>query len=149
MNNDVSRREEPALLLIDGHCNLCHAITRFVIKRDAAMRFQFASIQSKAGQRLLAEGSLAADDLDTFVMIQNGRYYTKSDAALRVFGKLGRLWPLLYPLIVFPAFIRDIVYDYIAGRRYRWFGRNEVCLMPTAELRRRFIEDAEEGSQDE
>lgn len=139
-----SVHKEPILLLIDGHCNLCHAITRFVIERDRIGRFRFASLQSEAGQYLLVKGGLPPDSLDTFVMVQDGRMYTKSGAALRVCKFLGTLWPLLYGCIVVPPFIRDAVYDWIAGSRYRWFGRADACLLPTAELRGRFVERREE-----
>lgn len=149
MRNDERAPKEPILLLIDGHCNLCHSITKFVVKRDRARRFRFASLQSKAGQYLLAEGGLPLDNLDTFVMVQDGRFYTKSEAALRVCREFGGLWPLLYGSIVVPKFIRNAVYDLIANHRYRWFGRTEACLLPTAELRSRFIEDLEEVSDDE
>ncbi|MFD2115608.1 thiol-disulfide oxidoreductase DCC family protein [Paenibacillus yanchengensis] len=149
MNNDGSKQVEPIILLIDGHCNLCHAITRFVIKRDSAKRFRFASIQSKLGQRLLLQGGLATDDLDTFVMVQGNMFYTKSDASLRVFRELKGLWPLLYGCSVVPLFLRNLVYDWIANRRYRWFGRTEVCLLPTAELRSRIIDDIDEVTASE
>lgn len=138
---------EPIIVLIDGQCNLCHGITRFVIQRDPARRFQFASIQSEIGQQLLEAGGLSGRDLDTFVMIEDGRYYTKSTAALRMFRKLGSLWPLTYGLKVVPVFIRNRVYDLVASSRYRWFGYNESCLIPTEEIRKRFLEETWEGRQ--
>lgn len=141
MNPPRSKYQQPIVLLVDGHCHLCHGITRFVIRRDRAKRFRFASLQSGAGQRLLIQGGLAPSDLDTFVMIRGLRYYTKSSAALCVFRQLPGLWPLLYAFILVPVPIRDWVYDQIASRRYRWFGRTEACLLPTAELRSRFIDD--------
>ncbi|WP_240703042.1 thiol-disulfide oxidoreductase DCC family protein [Cohnella luojiensis] len=135
--------KEPIILLIDGQCNLCHGITRFVIKRDPEAKFRFASLQSELGQRLLQAGGLSKDSLDTVVMIEHGsRYSIKSTAALRLCRKLGGFWPLLYGGIVFPRFIRDRVYDFIASRRYRWFGRQDSCLMPTENIRSRFLEDS-------
>ncbi|MVO98032.1 DUF393 domain-containing protein [Paenibacillus sp. N10] len=131
----------PIVLLIDGPCNLCQAISRFVIRRDPGMRFRFASIQSAAGQELLARFGLSQNDLDTFVMVMDGSFYIKSDAALRVFKELGGMWPLLYGGIIFPLFLRDKVYDVIAKGRYRWFGRSEVCMLLTAEHKQRFLED--------
>jgi predicted DCC family thiol-disulfide oxidoreductase YuxK len=119
-----------------------------VIKRDPAQRFRFVSIQSAVGQRLLRQASLQSGNPDTFVMIRNGRYYTKSGAALRVLLRLRGLWPLLYVFIAVPVSVRDRVYNYIASRRYRWFGRNEACLIPTPELRKRFWDDNEEAAYD-
>jgi predicted DCC family thiol-disulfide oxidoreductase YuxK len=140
---------EPIIVLIDGQCNLCHAITRFVIKRDPVAKFRFASIQSDQGQLLLREGNLSGNDLDTFVMIESGRYYTKSTAALRLCRNLAGLWPLLYGLRIFPLFVRDSVYDWVARSRYRWFGHNDSCLVPTEEIRRRFLAESWDGQQGE
>lgn len=149
MGQRASYSGEPIILLIDGKCNLCHGITRFVIKRDPAAMFRFASLQSEQGQRLLRKGGLSESDLDTFVMIENGRYYKKSTAALRVCRKLGGAWSFLYVGIVVPLAIRDRVYDFIAKRRYRWFGHHESCLVPTENIRKRFMEHSREVRQDE
>jgi predicted DCC family thiol-disulfide oxidoreductase YuxK len=131
---------KPIIILIDGQCNLCHGITRFVIQRDPHQHCKFASIQSEIGQSLMAEGGLDGGALNTFVMIEGGRYYTKSTGALRLARKLSGIWPLAYAFIVVPKFIRNLVYDYIASRRYRWFGHNESCLIPSAETRKRFLD---------
>jgi len=149
MKDRRNYKGEPITLLIDGQCNLCHGITRFVIKRDPEAIFQFASLQSRQGQRLLELGGLSKKDMDTFVMIESGRYYTKSTAALRTCRKFGGLWPLLYAGIMLPLFIRDRLYDFIAQRRYRWFGQQDSCLVPTADIRKRFLADSWKGEQDE
>ncbi|MFF2089639.1 thiol-disulfide oxidoreductase DCC family protein [Paenibacillus sp. NPDC058174] len=134
-------------LLVDGECVLCHWITRFVTKRDTRERFRFAALQSKAGQRLLKAGGLSTEDLDTFVMIDGSRYYTKSDAALRVLRQLDGGWPLLYGAVIVPAPLRNIVYTLIAGTRYKLFGRvEESCPLPTAAMRNRSLEDEEQGA---
>ncbi|RKP55436.1 DUF393 domain-containing protein [Cohnella endophytica] len=131
---------QSALLLIDGVCNLCQGIARFIIARDPEAKFRFASLQSDIGQRLLQEGGMAVQNMDTFVMIDNGRFYTKSSAALKVVRRLGGLWPLLYALIVVPPFLRNGVYGFVAKRRYRWFGKEDSCILPTPDIRRRFID---------
>ncbi|WP_042161727.1 thiol-disulfide oxidoreductase DCC family protein [Paenibacillus gorillae] len=134
-------------LLVDGECVLCHWITRFVTKRDSKERFRFAALQSKAGQRLLQAGGLSTEDLDTFVMIDGSRYYTKSDAALRVLRQLDGAWPLLYGAVIVPAPLRNVVYSLIAGTRYKVFGRvEESCPLPTAAMRNRSLEDEEQGA---
>jgi predicted DCC family thiol-disulfide oxidoreductase YuxK len=132
------------LVLIDGDCKLCHGITRFVIERDPERKFSFATIQSDHGRKILQEGGLCESDLDTFVMVDHGRYYTKSTAALRLCGELGGLWPMAYPLLAVPAFVRNMVYDFIAANRYRWFGKADRCLLPTEDIRRRFADETVE-----
>ncbi|MFC5405346.1 thiol-disulfide oxidoreductase DCC family protein [Cohnella soli] len=131
-------------LLIDGECTLCHGLAQFVYKRDRAGRFRFVPLQSNVGRQLLEQGELPVNNPDTFVLIQDGRYYTKSGAALRVFRKLDGGWRLLYGLVVIPVKLRDKVYDGIARRRNRLFGRREVCKLPEAGLRERFIDTGEE-----
>lgn len=131
---------DSVILLIDGSCILCHEITRFVIRRDRLRRFAFAAIRSEAGRRLLQEQRLAAVDPDTFVLILNGRAYTKSAAALRVFRHMPGLWPVLGIFAVVPVSVRDRVYDWIARRRHLWFGRRRYCLLPDSDTGKRFME---------
>ena len=130
-----------SVLLIDGVCHLCQNITRFVVEHDRQRRFSFAALQSTAGKRLLREGGLSETDWNSFVLVENGRYYTKSGAALRVMKGLGGWRSVAYALIVIPAPIRDAVYRWIANNRYRWFGRSDACLMPTKEVMSRFVKD--------
>lgn len=119
---------------------MCHGLAKFVVGRDKRAVFRFASLQSELGRRLLKEGAMPEDALETFVMVDNGKYYTKSTAALRIGRKLGWPWSVAYPAIVVPRFVRDRVYRFVARRRYRWFGRSESCLLPTPEMRSRFLE---------
>lgn len=155
MNATSPHTEEPIVLLIDGECLLCNGITHFVVKRDKRMVFRFATLQSPLGQQLLKEGHLPIDDLDTFVMVQSKRYYTKSEAALRVLRKLDGWWRILYMFRLVPIALRNFVYNRIARNRYRLFGKAEVCLLPTAELNDRFLDyddyygDKSEASLDE
>ncbi|OMF38480.1 hypothetical protein BK133_02085 [Paenibacillus sp. FSL H8-0548] len=130
-----------AVLLIDGQCYLCNRITQFVVKRDKAKVFRFATLQSPIGQRLLQEGQLSLVDMNTFVMVQGDDYFIKSDAALRVLSKLDGWWRILYLFIIVPRSLRDVVYDINAQNRFRWFGAPEECLIPTHDLRSRFLED--------
>jgi predicted DCC family thiol-disulfide oxidoreductase YuxK len=127
------------ILLFDGVCNLCNASVQFVLKRDPEGRFRFASLQSEAAQELLAQFEHAPADLSTVVLIENGQLYTKSDAALRAARRLPGLWPLLYGFIILPRFLRNGVYDWIARNRYRWFGREEQCMLPRPEWKERFL----------
>src|SRR4051794_27676318 len=125
--------------MFDGVCNLCNALTQFVIKRDPAARFRFVALQSERGQSLLRRFGLPADSLDTFVIIADDRAYLRSTAALQVLRRLGFPWSPLYGFIVIPEFIRDSAYGFIARHRYRWFGHRETCMIPTPEIKSRFL----------
>ena len=128
------------ILLIDGLCDLCGHAVAFTVKRDPKKQFLFASLQSNTGQKLLSQHDLPASDFKSFVLIEEDKVYTKSTAALKFFKKLSGLWPLLYVFIVLPKPIRDFFYDIVAENRYRWFGRRDQCLVPTPELKGRFLE---------
>jgi predicted DCC family thiol-disulfide oxidoreductase YuxK len=127
------------IVLFDGVCNLCNSSVQFVLKRDAADYFRFAALQSDTGQQLLQQSGLPTQHFSTFVFIKKGKYYTQSTAALKVAKRLNGLWPLLYAFIVVPPFIRNFFYRLIANNRYRWFGRQESCMIPTPELKAKFI----------
>ncbi|MDR0269861.1 MAG: thiol-disulfide oxidoreductase DCC family protein [Paenibacillus sp.] len=131
---DVSR-----IVLVDGVCHLCQGLTRFIIERDPQAKFRFASLQSGSGGELLRAGGLPVDGLDTVVLIEDGHYYTRSAAVLRIFRQLKMPWPLLYVFVFIPPVIRDWLYRLVARNRYRWFGKNEQCLIPTPEQRKRFL----------
>jgi len=125
--------------LFDGVCNLCNGFVRFVIARDPGAHFRFAALSSPAAACVLAEAGVTLPIPDTIVLVEDGVVYYRSDAPLRVARGLTFPWPLAYGLIVVPRFIRDRVYDFVAARRYQWFGRRDVCMIPTPELQRRFL----------
>jgi len=127
------------VILFDGICNLCNSAVQFVIKRDKKQRFRFASLQSEQGQQVLDEMQYPLTRADSFYLVENGKVFDRSTAALRVVRALQGLWPLLYGFIVVPPFIRDGVYNVIAKNRYRWFGQRNTCMVPTAENRARFL----------
>lgn len=129
-----------ATILFDGVCNLCNGFVTFIIARDPGARFRFAPLTSDAAQALLRQSGVTMPIPDTVVLIEDGRVYFRSDAPLRIARGLTFPWPLAYALVIVPRFIRDRVYDAIAARRYRWFGRREVCMVPTADLRQRFLD---------
>lgn len=127
------------ILLFDGICNLCHSNVIFVIKRDPTAHFRFASLQSPAGQRLLKAFKLPTDQFDSFILVESKTYYAKSTAILRVLKNLKGFWPLLYIFILVPRPLRDFAYSLIAKNRYRWFGQKAQCLLPTGDLKNRFL----------
>lgn len=111
------------LVLFDGRCSLCSGTVRFITERDFDYVFEFASLDSEKGRRVLEKFNLPPDKADTIILVEDGGYSVRSEAALRIFKRLGGLWPLLYAFIVIPAPIRDSVYDLISRNRYKWFGR--------------------------
>jgi predicted DCC family thiol-disulfide oxidoreductase YuxK len=127
------------ILLFDGVCNLCNASVQFVLKRDRQGQFRFASLQSEAAQELLRQFPEAPAGINTVVLIENGQLYTKSDAALRAAKRLPGPWPLLYGFILLPRPLRNLVYDWIARNRYRWFGKEDQCMLPRPEWKDRFL----------
>lgn len=132
-------------MLFDGVCNFCNSSVNFIYARDPRGAFQFASLQSEAGRRLVSQAGLHGHDLDSMVLLEGDRVSVKSTAALRAAKRLSGLWPLAGVLLLVPRAIRDWFYDAFAARRYRWFGRQDSCMVPTAEMRSRFIEDARPG----
>lgn len=130
--------QQDSVVLFDGVCNLCSGAIQFVIKRDPLVKFHFASLQSNYGQQLLTQLELNTESLYSIILIQDGKFYQRSDAALEIARKLSGGWPLLYGLKIFPRFLRDAVYNFIARYRYRWFGKKDACWIPTPDLKARF-----------
>jgi predicted DCC family thiol-disulfide oxidoreductase YuxK len=127
-------------VLFDGVCNLCNGTVQFIIKRDRAAIFRFASLQSHYAQRLLRQVNLPTDQLYSVIVIEDGIAYQKSDAALRIARHLPGFWHWLYIFRFIPKFIRDGLYNFIAANRYRFFGKQDHCMIPTPELKARFVD---------
>ena len=127
------------VILFDGVCNLCSGSVQFVLKRDKEKLFRFASLQSAYGQKILQQFNLPADNFNSFILYQDGKFFTKSTGALKMFSKLGG-WKWVKIFWIVPEFIRDAVYNLIAKNRYKWFGKKEECWIPTPELRERFLD---------
>lgn len=129
------------IILFDGICNLCNSTINFVIKRDRKNKFKFATLQSKTGQALLSEFKIDRSETDSIVLIDGKKSYVKSTAALHIAKGLSGAFPLLFGLLILPRFIRDRLYDYVAKNRYKWFGKKESCMVPTPELKAKFLDD--------
>ena len=130
------------IIFFDGVCNFCNSVVSFVIKRDKKSKIKFATLQSEIAKRILQQKNFFDRNLQSFVFIEKGKVYTKSTAALKVCKYLDGLWPLMYGFIIVPKFIRDRVYNWIAGNRYRWFGKKEACMIPTPEIRSKFLNES-------
>jgi predicted DCC family thiol-disulfide oxidoreductase YuxK len=129
-----------AVIFFDGVCNLCNGAVQFVITHDKNEYFKFAALQSDFAQAMLPDLNLKVKRGDSFILVENGKVFEQSTAALRVAKKLGGLWPLLYGFIIVPPLIRNAVYRFIAHNRYKWFGKRESCWIPTPALRNRFLD---------
>ncbi len=133
-------KENNSIILFDGVCNLCNNSVHFIIKRDKKKRFLFTSLQSDAARDILLQFQLKNSEMDSILFIENGKINQKSDAILKIVKHLNGIWKISYGFIIIPKFIRDYVYIIIAKNRYRWFGKREVCMIPTKELQTRFLD---------
>lgn len=128
------------IILFDGVCNLCNGAIKFIIDRDKKRQFRFASLQSDLGVQLLAERNIDPKKIDSIILIDpNVAYYFKSTAAIEIAKGLTGLYPLMSIFLVLPETLRDMVYDFIAKNRYKWFGKNESCMLPTPEEKELFL----------
>jgi len=128
------------IILFDGVCNLCNSSVNFVLKNEKKPIFRFASIQSETGKELLKWCGLPSDYNQAVVYLENGKVHLGSTAALKIGQELTFPWSVLsYTGIIVPRFIRDWAYAQIAKHRYQWFGKRDVCMIPTKDLKARFL----------
>ncbi len=130
---------QPSIILFDGVCNLCNGFVNFVIDRDPDAKFKFGALQSEEGQKLVVQYHLQDVPLESVILIENGKAYRESSAALRIAKGMKGLWKLFYVFMIVPPFIRNAVYRFIARNRYKWFGKREVCRIPEPGIMKRFI----------
>ena len=126
------------VILFDGECNFCDSSVQFIIKRDKKALYKFAAIQSDVGQERLRKHNVPAN-IDSFILVDGEQCYYKSSAALRVCKDLTTGWKLLYCLLIVPRPIRDYFYNIVARNRYKWFGKRDSCMLPSPEIRKRFL----------
>ena len=125
------------MIFFDGECNLCNGVVKTIIKYDRKKIFKFSSLQSEAALKLIKDKVRV--NVDSFILLENGKLYTESTAALRVARRMPAFWKILYGFIIVPAFIRNSVYRVIAKNRYRWFGKKSSCMIPDASVQSRFL----------
>lgn len=128
------------VVLFDGVCNLCSYSVQFIIKRDKYKQFCFASLQGQFGQQVLKQFHLPEKQLNSFILLKEGKIYTQSTGVLNVARELSGLWTVFYVFIIIPPFIRNAVYHFIASNRYKWFGKRNECWVPSPEISSRFID---------
>ena len=129
------------IILFDGMCNLCESSVQFVIKHDTGDQFRFVALQSDLGQKIIQHIGINAKNIDSVVLYQPGvAYYYKSNAALQIARHLGGVFHFGTFFRIIPTGLRNSLYDYIAQNRYQWYGKKESCLVPTPELKAKFLE---------
>ncbi|HET6225082.1 MAG TPA: thiol-disulfide oxidoreductase DCC family protein [Bacteroidia bacterium] len=131
--------DSKAIVLFDGVCNFCDASVNFIIRHDKKDYFRFAPLQSEKGKQLLQQFNVDTNELNTFILLENNKIYTRSTASLKVTRRLSGAYFLLYAFMLVPPFIRDAVYNLIAKNRYKLFGKKDNCMVPTPEVKDKFI----------
>jgi len=127
------------IIFFDGVCNLCNGAVNFIIDRDPEAKFRFAALQSESAKSILPHERI--NNVDSIVLLKNKKTFIKSDAALHIAKDMKFPWSLFQVFFIVPKFLRDPLYDFIAKRRYKWFGKKDSCRMPTPELQSRFVTD--------
>jgi predicted DCC family thiol-disulfide oxidoreductase YuxK len=110
------------------------------LERNKNNNLLFASLSGISGQELLRKNDLSTDNFNSIMLLENGKLYQRSTAALKTSRHLNGLWPMLYAFIIVPSFLRDIIYDFVAKNRYKWFGKKDECWLPSPELKKRFLD---------
>lgn len=128
------------VILFDGVCNFCNGSVNFIIQRDPRGLFHFAALQSDAGKALLADCGLDPEGIDSVILVEDGKAFTGSTAALSIARRLGAPWSWTYALMFVPRPVRDALYGLIARNRYRMFGKKDECMIPTTDVRARFLD---------
>lgn len=133
--------QDKKIILFDGVCSLCDSSVQYVIKHDKKDTFRFVSLQSELGQKILKHLGLSTHHIYTIVFYVPGKaYYLKSNAALEIAKEMGGFFNFGTAFRIFPSFLRDLIYDFISKNRYKWFGKQESCMIPTVELKEKFLE---------
>ena len=135
----MNKKREYDIILFDGICNLCNSSVNFIIRHDKGNRFKFAALQSDIGNELVKKYSIDPQKTDSIILIKNEKHFIKSSAALRIAKELSGAYPLLFAFMIIPPYLRNLVYDYIARNRYKWYGKRESCMIPTQELKDKFL----------
>jgi predicted DCC family thiol-disulfide oxidoreductase YuxK len=135
----MKNTESSRIVLFDGVCNLCNGTINFLIDKDKHNKLSFASLQSDFAKKKLQEFNVSTQYLESVIFIRKKNIYFKSRAILEICRELGGVWALLYGFVIFPAFLRDLFYNWVAKNRYKWFGKQDTCRMPTPELKMKFL----------
>jgi predicted DCC family thiol-disulfide oxidoreductase YuxK len=129
------------IILFDGVCNLCNRSIQFIIKHDTKDEFRFATLQGEIGKSLIKDRNIDTSKVDSIILIEPGvAYYIKSTAALKIGHSFGGIWKIISVLNLIPSRLRNIVYDFVARNRYKWYGKKDHCMVPTLEIKAKFLD---------
>jgi predicted DCC family thiol-disulfide oxidoreductase YuxK len=132
--------KDKKIILFDGVCNLCHSSVQYVIKHDKKDVFRFVPLQSELGIKIINYLGIDTKNTDSIILYEPGKaYYYKSEAALTIVKDFGGIYTWSSILSIIPKFISNAVYDYVAQNRYKWYGKQESCMIPTPELKAKFL----------
>lgn len=133
--------EDKKIVLFDGVCNLCNHFVQTIIKHDRKDIYRFASLQSEYGQQVQKHLGIDSSQIKSIILYDpNVAYYHKSEAAIEIIRSFGGAYSLMIMLKIFPKFIGNAVYDFVAFNRYKWFGKKDSCMIPTPELKEKFLD---------
>ncbi|PKH68370.1 thiol-disulfide oxidoreductase [Flavobacterium sp. ALD4] len=132
--------KDKKIILFDGVCNLCNSAVLFIIKQDSKDLFRFVALQSDLGEKIINHIGIDSQKLDSIILYEPGTaYYYKSEAALKIASKLDSFYSMLVVFKILPTAFSNFIYDWIARNRYRWFGKKDNCMIPTPELKSKFL----------
>ena len=139
-NKMLNLPENKKIILFDGVCNLCNSSVQFVIQHDEKDIFRFVALQSDLGKEIIKHIGIDATKIDSIILYEPGiAYYYKSNATIKIAETLGEFLSMIWIFKILPLSIRDLVYDYIAKNRYKWYGKKESCMLPTPEIQSKFL----------
>lgn len=132
--------QDKKIILFDGVCNLCDSSIQFIIKHDKKDLFRFVALQSEIGMEIIKHIGVNTSKIDSILLYEPGKaYYYKAEAALKIAKELGGIYTTISWFGIFPKFLTNSVYDYIAKNRYKWYGKKDACMIPTPELKAKFL----------
>lgn len=132
--------QDKKIILFDGVCNLCDSSIQFIIKHDKKDIFRFVALQSEIGLEIIKHIGIDTSKIDSILLYEPGKaYYYKAEAALKIAKELGGIYTAISWFSILPNFLTNTVYDYIARNRYKWYGKKEACMIPTPELKAKFL----------
>lgn len=132
--------KDKKIILFDGICNLCDSSIQFIIRHDKKDLFRFVALQSDLGQEIIKYIGVDISKTDSIILYEPGKaYYYKAEAALKIAKELGGIYKTISWFSILPKCLSNLVYDYIAKNRYRWYGKKDACMIPTPELKAKFL----------
>ena len=128
------------IVLFDGVCNFCNSSVNKIIKNDKHNVFLFAPLQSDTGKKIIEFLQIDTSKIDSIILYEpSSAYYIKSEAALKIAKEFSGIWKVLQIFTLLPKQLTNIVYDFVARNRYKWFGKKESCMIPTPEMKAKFL----------